>query len=274
MSVDERETISIEKTPSKITWLTLNRPEKRNAMNPTMHTEMLQALGELAYDPETQVLILTGAGSAFCAGQDLKEFFRDNESDPGAMAATNWASQEWRLRRLSTFPKLTICMVNGWLCGGAFTQLISCDFAFAAEEAKFCLSEINFGALPGGLVTKVIADALRWRDALYYILTGDAFDGREAKEMGLVNKVFPLADLKRETTKFAEYMLTKNPAAVRASKEAYRATRTMDYQQAEDYLQAKTDQLRLLDPEGGWDKGMSGFLTEKSYKPGLGAYAR
>lgn len=274
MPIDERETITIEKTPGKITWVTLNRPEKRNAMNPTMHNEMVQALGELAYDPETAVLILTGAGSSFSAGQDLKEFFRDTDEDPAGAAAAGWASQEWRLRRLMNFPKLTICMVNGWLCGGAFTQLISCDFAFAAEEAMFCLSEINWGILPGGLVAKVVADTMRYRDALYYILTGDAFDGRTAMEMGLVNKVFPLADLKQETTKFAEYMLTKNPAALRASKEAYRATRNMDYQQAEDYLAAKHDQLKLLDPERGRQRGLAGFLDDKSYKPALGSYPR
>ena len=82
-----------------------------------------------------------------------------------------------------TFPKPTIAMVNGFCFGGAFTPLIACDFAIAAEDATFGLSEINWGIFPGGLVSRVLADAMSYRDAMYYIMTGDPFDGKKAAEL-------------------------------------------------------------------------------------------
>jgi trans-feruloyl-CoA hydratase/vanillin synthase len=275
MSVDIRKTIKIEKNGDGITWLYLNRPEKRNAMNPTMHLEMVQALEELETDDETEILVLTGEGTTFCAGQDLKEFFREMSDKPKEKLRVGRASQEWRLRKLKAFPKITIAMVNGWCCGGGFTPLIACDFAIAAEEAQFSLSEVNWGILPGGLVSKVIADAVSYRDALYYILTAENFDGNRAREIGLVNFVVPLDKLREETIAFARKLQQKNPVTLRAAKEAYRAVRTMDYEQAEDYLSAKSDQLKLLDKDGGGGKkGMHEFLDAKSYRPALDPYPR
>ena len=274
MSIDIRETIKIEKNGDGITWLYLNRPEKRNAMNPTMHLEMVQALDELEVDDETEILVLTGSGSAFCAGQDLKEFFREQDGKPKERLKVGRASQEWRLRKLKSFPKITIAMVNGWCCGGGFTPLIACDFAIAAEEAQFSLSEVNWGILPGGLVTKVIADTMNYRDSLYYILTAENFDGKRAKEVGLVNFTVPLNALRDETVAFARRLQQKNPVVLRAAKEAYRAVRTMDYEQAEDYLSAKSDELKLRDPEKGREKGMHEFLDTKAYRPALAPYPR
>lgn len=267
------QTVKIEKRDG-ITWLYMNRPEKKNAMNPTMHREMADALETLAADDETQVLVLTGSGDAFCAGQDLKEFFRDLDDKPKARAGIRRAAQEWRTTLLSRFPKTTIAMVNGWTCGGAFTQLCSCDMAIAAEEAKFSISEVNWGILPGGMVSKALAEVLSYRDALYYIMTAEAFDGKKAAELRLVNYAVPKASLRAETEALARKMLEKNPHAVRAAKEAYRSVRTMDYQQAEDYLAAKSQELKSTDPERGRQKGMSEFLDTKAYRPGLAPYPR
>lgn len=268
------ETIKIEKNGDGITWLILNRPEKRNAMNPTMHREMVEALKELEHDDETQVLVLTGSGQAFCAGQDLKEFFRELDDKPAQRTQAGRDSQDWRLYRLSNFPKVTIAMVNGWCCGGAFTPVFACDLAIAAEEAQFSLSEVNWGIIPGGLVTKVIADWIGYRDALYYILTADAFDGKTAADIKLVNYAVPLSDLRQETEKLAKKVLDKNPRTLRAAKEAYRAVRTMTYAQAEDYLSAKSEQLKATDPEHGRSKGLEGFLDNKSYRPALAPYPK
>src|SRR3972149_1353489 len=96
------ETVKIEKEGG-ITWVILNRPEKRNAMNPQMHYDILDAVVELETDEETRVLVLTGAGDSWCAGQDLKQFFRDLENKPAERRRAGWASQEWRWRRLFTF---------------------------------------------------------------------------------------------------------------------------------------------------------------------------
>ena len=267
------ETVKVEKEGG-ITWVILNRPEKRNAMNPQMHYDMLDAVVELETDEETRVLILTGAGDSWCAGQDLKQFFRDLDNKPAERRRAGWASQEWRWRRLFTFPKPTIAMVNGYCFGGAFTPLIACDFAIAAEDAVFGLSEINWGVFPGGLVSRVLADALCYRDAMYYIMTGDSFDGKKAAEMRLVTSAVPRASLREETVKLANKLLGKNPHALRAAKEVYKNCRTMDYWQAEDYLGAKTVALSATDPERGRDKGIKQFIDDKTYRPGLGAYNR
>ena len=113
----------------------MNRPEKRNAMSPELHLDMDDALDELAADPETQVLVLTGAGEAFCAGQDIRLYFRGTDDNPKLRAQGRAAPNQWRWQRLSTFPKPTIAMVNGYCFGGGFTQLSACDLAIAADDA-------------------------------------------------------------------------------------------------------------------------------------------
>src|SRR5437762_12924049 len=128
MTTKKYETVLIEKQDG-ITWLIMNRPDKRNAMSPLLHLEMDDALAELAIDPQTQVLVLTGAGEAFCAGQDIELFFRAGAKDPAMMQRTRRASNRWRWQKLSTFPKPTIAMINGYCFGGAFTQVCACDFA-------------------------------------------------------------------------------------------------------------------------------------------------
>ena len=121
-------------------------------------------------------------------------------------------------------------------------------------------------------MSRAVADALTYRDAMYYIMTGDPFDGKKAAEMRLVTYAVPRDQLRAETVKLAEELLDKNPAALRAAKEVYKSVRTMDYWQAEDYLAAKSVALRSTDPSGGRDKGISQFVDEKRYRPGLGAY--
>ena len=243
-------------------------------MNPQLHYDMLDALTELEVDKDTKVLVITGAGPAWCAGQDLREYFRGTDNNPLERRKASWASQEWRWRRLFTFPKPTIAMVNGFCFGGAFTPLIACDFAIAAEDAIFGLSEINWGIFPGGLVSRVLADAMCYRDAMYYIMTGDPFDGKKASEMRLINYAVPKEKLREETVKLAKKLMEKNPQVLRAAKEVYKYCRTMDYAQAEDYMGAKGVALRATDPEKGREEGMKQFLDEKTYRPGLGNYKR
>jgi feruloyl-CoA hydratase/lyase len=273
MSTKKLEAIEIEKDDG-ITWLRLNRPEKRNAMSPQLHREMDEALDELAIDPDTQVLILTGAGEAFCAGQDIKLYFREGAKDPVAMARARRASNNWRWQKLSTFPKPTIAMVNGFAFGGAFTQICACDFAIAADEAIFGLSEVNWGILPGGIVSWNVAQVLNYRDGLYYAMTGDTFDGKKAKEIGFVNFSVPKSELKTATVALAKKLMQKSPAAMRYTKEAIRAVRFMAEPQAQDYLNAKSDALRFSDRESSREEGMKQFLDEKSYRPGLGSFKR
>lgn len=268
--------IKVEKTKDGITWVYFNRPEKRNAMSPTLHIEMDAVLDELATDPETKVLVITGMGDkAFSAGQDIKLIFRERmTAAPADIRRQRKASHNWRWTQLATFPKPTIAMVNGYCFGGAFTQLCAVDYAIAADDAVFGLSEVNWGIIPGGIVSWNVVQVMNYRDALYYATTGDTFTGKEAKAMGVVTRSFPRAKLKAETIKLAKKLMEKSPAALRYTKEAIRAVRFMNEPQAADYLNAKSDALKHIDKEKGRDEGMRQFLDDKSFRPGLGAFKR
>jgi trans-feruloyl-CoA hydratase/vanillin synthase len=271
--VIELENVKIEREGG-ITFVILNRPDKRNAMSPQLHLDMCDALDWAAEDDATKVVVLTGAGGNFCAGQDLKLYFRGTESDPKLRARARRAAHTWRWDRLSSFPKATIAMVHGYCFGGAFTPVIACDFAVVADDATFGLSEVNWGIIPGGLVAWAVTQAMGYRDAMYYATTGDKFSGREAAAMRFVNKSVPPEQLREATLELARKLEAKSPAALRYTKEAMRAVRGMNKDQAFDYLSSKSDALKHVDPEGGRQKAMSQFLDEKSYKPGLGEFKR
>jgi trans-feruloyl-CoA hydratase/vanillin synthase len=263
------------KVEDGIAWVTLNRPGKRNAINPGIVYEMNDVLDAIELAPEVKCVVFTGAGDSFCAGQDLKEYFREQETvHPSLRERLHRANSGWQWRRLMHFPKPTIAMVNGWCFGGAFQFLCACDLAVADEDATFGLSEINWGIIPAGIVTKSVAMALSQRKALYYIMTGDNFDGREAEAIGLVNFAVPKDQLMAKTTVLAKKLMEKNPVVLRACKSAYHYVREMSWDASAEYLSAKLDQSKWHDPERGASKGMSQFLDEKSYRPGLGNYRR
>jgi trans-feruloyl-CoA hydratase/vanillin synthase len=256
----------------RVAYVTLNRPAKRNCMSPTLNQNMLEVLEELEGDERCGVLVLTGAGEAWSAGMDLKEYFRETE-EKGRLAilrARRQASGWWN--KLMWFEKPTIAMVNGWCFGGAFTPLVACDLAIAAEEATFGLSEINWGILPGGNVTRAVAEVMSHRDSLYYIMTGLPFDGRKAAEMRLVNEAVPLAELRTRVRALCDNLLEKNPVVLKAAKDTYKRTKTLPWDLSDDYIYAKLEQMLLLDKSGGRAKGMKQFLDEKTIKPGLQAY--
>ena len=267
------ENVKIERDGG-VTFIILNRPEKRNAMSPQLHMDMCDALDWAEMDDQTRVVIITGAGGNFCAGQDLKLYFRGTEGDPKARVKARRAAHEWRWNRLSSFPKATIAMVHGYCFGGGFTPVIACDFAIAADNAVFGLSEVNWGVIPGGLVAWAVTNVLGYRDAIYYSVTGDQFTGKEAGAMKFVNKSVPLEKLREETMILARKLEAKSPAAVKYTKEALRSVRHMTKDQALDYLDAKHDALKLNDPEKGREKALKQFLDDKVFKPGLGEFIR
>ncbi len=268
------QTVTVE-IKDRIAWVILNRPDKRNAMNPALNDDMVQILDAIEVDDSCDVLVLTGAGEAFSSGMDLKEYFRATDGmSPVKQLRARRSAGHWQWRQLRNFAKPTIAMVNGWCFGGALMPLVSCDLAIAAEEATFGISEINWGIIPSGNVTRAIAQTMRHRDAMYYIMTGEPFSGARAAEMGLVNEAVPLARLRERTTELAKVLLGKNPAALRACKTALRTVEGMPWETSNEYLMSKAAQLRLQDQEGGRTKGMKQFLDDKSFRPGLETYRR
>jgi len=269
MAYRKYETVLIDKKDG-IGWVTLNRPEKRNAMNPQLCFDMVELMTEINIDPEIKVMVLTGAGQAWSAGMDLKEFFRALDDNPAGRKLASEADRTWNWYKVSGLSKPSIAMVNGYCFGGAFIPLAACDYAIAAEDATFGLSEVNWGILPGGLVSKVVCDMMTYRKALLYATTGRTFNGKEAEAMGVVTYAVPREALRAETQKLAEELMSKPMQAVQSTKEAIRMVRTMSVDQAYDYLQAKSEQLRWRDRDSNMrDQGIKDFIDEKKYRPGL-----
>jgi trans-feruloyl-CoA hydratase/vanillin synthase len=253
-----------------IAWVTLSRPEKRNAMNPDLNDEMVRILDTLEIDHRVKLVVLTGAGDSFSAGMDLREYFRALDHLPyDEQMQRRRSAWNWQWRMLMNYSKPTIAMVNGWCFGGAFTPLVACDLAIASDDAQFGLSEINWGIVPGGNVTRAVVQTMRHRDAMYYIMTGNPFDGKKAAEMGLVNESVPKSKLRERTRALAVDLKGKNPATLRACKQAVRFVQGMSWEQSDEYLMTKNQAARFLDTESGRQQGLKQFLDDKSFKPGL-----
>jgi trans-feruloyl-CoA hydratase/vanillin synthase len=264
-------TVATYRIENGIAWLSFNRPDKRNCMSPNLNRRMGEILDEIEYRDDFGVLVLKGEGTAWSAGMDLKEYFRENEAKGlGAVRQAQRESYGW-WRRLRWYHKPTIAMVNGWCFGGGYGPLYACDLAIAADEAQFALSEINWGILPGGGATKVAVDLMPMRDAMYHAMTGELIDGVKAAQWRLVNESVPLAQLETRVTQLANVLLKKNAVALKATKDAVRRVKEMTYDNAEDYLIRAQEAANSFDNDGR-KEGIRQFIDEKTYKPGLGAY--
>ena len=279
MSAEREEDTVAVKVENQIAWVSFNRPEKRNCMSPKLNRQMMRVLDDLEFREDVSVLVLTGEGSAWSAGMDLKEYFRETEAQ--GLGGTRQAQREsygwgpsvtygwWR--RLRWYQKATIAMVNGWCFGGGYGPLFACDLAFAAEEAQFGLSEINWGILPGGGAAKVVAELMPLRKAMYHAMMGENIDGKTAEEWGLVNEAVPAEQLRARVTDVANVLLQKNQVALKATKDAVRRVKEMTYDNAEDYLVRAQEAANSFDNHGR-KEGIKQFIDDKTYKPGLGAY--
>ena len=251
--------------------LTLDRPDKRNAMNPVLGEEITDALEKLRNDKRCRVLVITGAGESFCAGMDLKEFFIDLQDKPAEYDRAHRVAVEWRGRTLRLFPKPTIAMVNGHCFGGAFTIVEGCDLAVAAEDAKMGLSEINFKMFPGGSVGKSMGNLLRPRDYMLYALTGRPMTGKIAAEIGLINYAVPRQDLRDDVMALAHEIAAKDASALQATREIYTNSIDMNWDTAMNYALALQSAHTARQANAFREEGIGDFL-EKKYKPGLGGH--
>jgi trans-feruloyl-CoA hydratase/vanillin synthase len=267
--MSEYKTILVDKKEGVAT-ITFNRPEKKNAMSPQLHLDMVQALTDLEDDDEVRVLVITGAGEAFCAGQDLKEYFYEIDEDRKARKKAREAAKTWRSYKLRLFPKPTIGAINGWCFGGAFSIVANCDIVIAADEAIFGLSEVNFGKIPGGMVTKDITDMLHPRDVMFYVMTGRKFDGKQAAAMKFVNYSVPKAKLMEEVYNLADELKAKHPEVLRIAKELYKYGKQFDFEEGYAWATAKDAELNFVTGKT-WKKGFEQF-KRKEMRPGLGTY--
>lgn len=196
--------------------VTLNRPERRNALNPAMIAELTQVLDEAAIDFSCLAVILTGAGQAFCAGLDLDQL----RALQGQTAAEHFRDSESiarLLRALYDCPKPTIAAVNGAAVAGGMGIATLCDFTLAVPEAKFGYTEVRIGFVPA-MVSSFLVRQIGEKRARDLLLTGRLIGAQEALEMGLVTRLVSAESLMAEAAKLAQSLLRNSPEAIQATK--------------------------------------------------------
>ena len=196
-----------------IALITINRPEKRNALDPQTWREVGIVVEELEADDGVGVIIFTGAGDkCFAAGSDIAQI-KERSLIDGLAAPSQHA-----LMRLEAVEKPVIAAVNGFALGGGCELSMACDVRIASETARFGQPEVNLGIMPGAGGTQRLASLVGVGRAKELILTGDIIDAREAYRIGLVNQVVPAGELLEAARKCAEKMMSKGPLAVRIAK--------------------------------------------------------
>jgi naphthoate synthase len=213
--------IKLEKTADGIGKLTINRPEVRNAFRPQTVKEMLIALEMLHEDPDVGVIILCGEGPlAFCSGGDQKVRGDAGYIGEDGVPRLNILDVQ---RKLRTLPKPIVAMVAGYAIGGGHVLHVVCDLTIAADNAKFGQTGPKVGSFDGGLGSSYLARIVGQKKAreIWYLCR--QYDAQEALDMGLVNKVVPLADLETETLIWCREMLQHSPLALRCLKAALNA---------------------------------------------------
>ena len=200
----------------KIAYITLNRPEVMNAMDPETYQALSEAWVDVRDDPDVWCAIITGAGDrAFTAGADLKKTIpREREK------WHFWQTQEEQIlnRGLEVW-KPVIAAVNGYCLAGGMTLLLATDLRVAADHAQFGLSEVKRGILPGNGGTQRTLRQLPYPVAMWLLLSGERLSAQKAYQYGLVNKVVPLSELMEEAERMADVVCKNGPLAVRAIKE-------------------------------------------------------
>jgi enoyl-CoA hydratase len=209
--------IEVERRDNGIALLTLNRPEKRNALSTELREIGNEVLAELAGDDDVSVLVVTGAGEVFCAGFDLKEF--DTASTDDSFASRLWTSSDLWHRSWIEFPVPTIAAVNGAALAGGFDVAVMCDLRVVAETATFAHPEISFGDVVYGPLHDLVGGAVA-RDLCF---TGRRIDGHEAARLGLATRLVPTGDvLETSLALAAEIAASPRATLVRLKQKAVR----------------------------------------------------
>lgn len=261
--------LKVEPADDSVT-LTLSRPEKRNALHPVLHEELLDALTTLERRPGLKSLVITGTGDSFCAGMDLQECFFGPFAQPEEFRRVNSTAQAW-FRKLRHFPVPTVAKVNGWCFGGGVLIVGLCDLAVADRDATFGLSEINFGSFPGGGTTWAIASNLLRKHAMYYITTGETFTGARAAEIGLINFAVSATDLDQRTAQIVEALSQKHRGALAASKQVYEGALERTFSESIEWEMAKLFELSYYSKDE-WITSALAQFDRRQYRPGFEPY--
>lgn len=248
--------VILEEQKGRVAILTVNRPDKLNALNQQVRDDMLETLARLEKDDEVGVVVITGAGEkSFIAGADIGEFEGRSPFDQRrAMRSPRIFDV------MATFPKPVIAMINGFCLGGGCEVAMSCDLRIAADSARFGQPEIKLGLIPGGGGTQRMPRLVGLGHALRLILTGDMIGADEAKEIGLVEQVVPADELRTATLELASRMAAMSPLTLRVAKEAVRASQRMNIEEGILY---ERDLFCLCFSTEDKEEGVEAFLEKR-----------
>ena len=249
------ETILVERD-GRVAVITVNRPDKLNALSQQVRDEVLGALAELEHDDTVGVVVVTGAGEkAFIAGADISEFEGRSPFDQ---------REAMRFPRLydvmSGFPKPVIAMINGFCLGGGCELAMSCDLRIASDRARFGQPEIKLGLIPGGGGTQRLPRLVGTGHAMRLILTGDMIPAAEALQIGLVEIVVPHEELRARTLEIAARMAAMSPLTLRVAKEAVRASESLPLSAGIVY---ERDLFSLCFSTEDMKEGVAAFLQKR-----------
>ncbi|HVS42675.1 MAG TPA: enoyl-CoA hydratase-related protein [Candidatus Dormibacteraeota bacterium] len=247
-------------TGDGVATVTLNRPERRNAMSTQLLGELLTALGAAKDDPEVRVVILTGAGDkAFCAGADLGGI----ATGAGPIQLHEERREFVKVFQLATrLGKPLIGCINGHALAGGFGLALSCDLLVAADTATFGTPEINVGLWPM-MIMAIIGRNLPRKRAMELYMTGERIDAQTALSWGLVNRVVPLAEVRRTARDLALRLTEKSPLLMRLGRDAFFAIDDLDFESALTVLHSQLTVLTLSDDAA---EGTRAFMEKRAPK--------
>lgn len=249
------ETVVIEHLENNIGEITLNRADSLNTFTLNLAAELNDALLKLDADSSVRVIIIKGAGKAFCAGIDVGDFFGKS-----TMEYKKWiSSMETPLVTISRMGKPVIAQIHGVAAANGAGLVAACDLAIAADTARMGLTAINVGLNCVGPVIPVSRSVGRKR-AMELLLYGELIKAPAALDMGLINKVVPAEDLESEARRWAAVLAAKSPIAVQIAKSAFYAAADLEYDKAFEYMNEAF--ARLCSTEDA-KEGVSAFLEKR-----------
>lgn len=249
------QTITVDRRGA-VAVLTINRPDKLNALNKTVHAEGVAALDELRRDTSVRVVVITGSGpKSFIAGADISEF-----AGQTPVTQRDLFLERTFFNSIDTFPKPVIAMINGFCLGGGNELALACDLRIASENARFAQPEINLGIMCGGGGTQRLTRLIGEGRAMEMILTGDMIDAQTALKFGLVTAVHPAEELEARTMELAEKIAQKAPVALQMSKEAVKfASRS----NLDEGLRREVDLFAICFSTEDKEEGVAAFLEKR-----------